>query len=216
VSIAFFDLDHTLLDGDSDTSFLDYLVDQGRVTDDVQTAKEAVHKAYMEGAPWQVEYKKLLRRMYGGQPVGTLQAMASDHARDHALPMLFAGARALIAEEAAKGRQLVLLTTTNQVVVAPIALDLGLHHVLSTRLEINGDIFSGELEGGIFCTGPHKASALLAHCKTQGVDPQSCAMFGDGRSDLEALDCVGEPVAVHAIPELAKRAQERGWRSITL
>ncbi len=216
MGIAFFDLDHTLLDGDSDTSFLDYLVDHGQVTDDVQVEKEAVHRAYMEGAPWQVEYKKLLRRMYGGQSVDTLQAMASDHARDHALPMLFAGARGLIAEEAAKGRELVLLTTTNQLVVAPIALDLGLHHVLSTRLEIKGETFTGELEGGTFCTGPHKATALLAYCENKGVDPAHCAMFGDGRSDLEALDAVGEPVAVHAIPELEKRARERGWRSITL
>ncbi|MDF1837465.1 MAG: HAD family phosphatase, partial [Planctomycetota bacterium] len=174
------------------------------------------HAAYMASRPWQDEYRKLLRRMYGGQPVSELKSLAFEHARDHALPMLFTGARSLIAEEAAKGRELVLLTTTNQVVVEPIAKDLGLHHVLSTRLEIQGHSFTGELEGGTFCTGPHKATALLAHCQARGVDPQTCAMFGDGRSDLEALDAVGEPVAVHPIPELAKRAGERGWRSITL
>ncbi|MDF1839308.1 MAG: haloacid dehalogenase-like hydrolase, partial [Planctomycetota bacterium] len=66
LTIAFFDLDHTLLDGDSDTSFLDYLVERGQVTEDIQVEKEAVHAAYMASRPWQDEYRKLLRRMYGG------------------------------------------------------------------------------------------------------------------------------------------------------
>ncbi|MBL4769694.1 MAG: HAD-IB family hydrolase [Planctomycetes bacterium] len=216
MSIAFFDLDHTLLDGDSDSSFLDYLVDKEIVSADIQVEKEAVHRAYMKGAPWQAVYRKLLYRMYRGLPVSRLEDLARKHAHEFVLPMLFAGARGLIEEQAAKGRQLVLLTTTNQMVVTPVAQALGLNHVLSTRLEIKDAHFTGNLEGDTFCTGPAKAVALLAYCKSQGIDPQECAMFGDGRSDLEALDAVGEPVAVHAIPELAQRAQERGWRSITL
>jgi HAD superfamily hydrolase (TIGR01490 family) len=216
LSIAFFDLDHTLLDGDSDTSFLDYLVDKGQVADDIQVEKEAVHRAYMASKPWQAEYRTLLRRIFRGKSASDMQVLAQSHAQSHVLPMLFAGARGLIAEQAAQGRQLVLLTTTNQVVVNPVAKALGLDHVLSTRLEIEDTRFTGELEGGTFCTGPAKATALLDYCQANNVDPQQCAMFGDGRSDLEALDAVGEPVAVHAIPELAKRAQERGWPSITL
>ncbi len=216
MSIAFLDLDHTLLDGDSDSSFLDFLVEFGMVKGSIQVEKEAVHHAYMEGAPWQDEYRMLLRRIYGGQPVLAMEALARLHAEQHALPMLFPGARGLIAEQAAKGRKLVLLTTTNQVVVQPIAESLGLDHVLSTRLVIEGKFYTGHLEGDTFCTGPAKATALLEYCYQTGVDPQQCAMFGDGRSDLEALEAVGEPVAVHAIPELARRASERGWASITL
>ncbi len=216
MSIAFFDLDHTLLDGDSDSSFLDYLVQHGHAENSIQIEKEAVHQAYMEGKPWQAVYRTLLQRIYGGQPVAALESLARSHAKEHALPMLFAGARGLIAEQAAKGHQLVLLTTTNQVVVDPIADSLGLDHVLSTRLEIQDAHFTGKLVGDTFCTGPAKATALLDYCQQTGTDPKHCAMFGDGRSDLEALEAVGEPVAVHAIPELAKRARERGWLSISL
>lgn len=216
MSIAFFDLDHTLLDGDSDSSFLDFLVEHGKVDGSIQIEKEAVHHAYMEGAPWQDVYRTLLQRIFGGQRVSSMEDLARMHAQEHVLPMLFAGARGLIAEQSSKGRKLVLLTTTNQVVVDPIADALGLDHVLSTRLEIEDGAFTGNLEGDTFCTGPAKASALLAYCKRTGTDPKRCAMFGDGRSDLEALEAVGEPIAVHAIPELAKRARERGWQSISL
>ncbi|MFT5199734.1 MAG: phosphoserine phosphatase, partial [Planctomycetota bacterium] len=116
MSIAFFDLDHTLLDGDSDTSFLDYLVDKGQVAGSIQVEKEAVHRAYMEGEPWQAVYRRLLRRIFRGKSTSSMEELAQNHSQSHVLPMLFAGARGLIAEQEKKGRQLVLLTTTNQVV----------------------------------------------------------------------------------------------------
>ena len=53
-------------------------------------------------------------------------------------------------------------------------------------------------------------------CEAAGVDPRRCAMFGDGRSDMEALDVVGEPVAVHPMEALAERAAARGWPVLDL
>ena len=102
-----------------------------------------------------------------------------------------------------------LLTTTNQVVAGPSAAARGVDPLLSTRLQVKGDRYTGRLVEG-FCTGPGKARALLAHCEAAGVDPRRCAMFGDGRSDMEALDAVGEPVAVHPMGALAERAAARG------
>lgn len=212
--LAFLDLDHTLLDGDSDSSFLDLLGREGVVGDDVLAAKEPINAAYMEGRPWQPEYRALLRRIYAGLEVAPLERLAARHAAEHALPMLFAGARDLIARERARRDGLFLLTTTNQLVAEPIAALLELDGVLSTRLLHGDGRFTGEV--GPFCTGPGKREALEAKCAELGVDPADCAMFGDGRSDMDALAAVGAPHAVHPNGELSRVAAREGWPVLDL
>lgn len=212
--LTFLDLDHTLLDGDSDSSFLDLLGQEGVVDADVLAAKEPINAAYMEGRPWQPEYRALLRRIYAGLSVAPLEELARRHAEEHALPMLFAGARDLVARERARRAHVFLLTTTNQLVAGPIAALLELDGVLSTRLLAEGDRFTGEV--GPFCTGPGKREALEAKCADLGVDPRDCAMFGDGRSDMDALAAVGEPHAVHPNEELSRVAAENGWPVLDL
>ncbi|MEL6429718.1 MAG: HAD-IB family hydrolase [Planctomycetota bacterium] len=215
-SIAFFDLDHTLVDGDSDTSFLDFLAQEGAIDPALLECKAAISDAYMEGRPWQDDYRELLGRVYGGLEVAAVEALAVRHADERVLPMLFEGARDLVEAERGRRVELCLLTTTNQIVVEPVAAKLGLDHVLSTRLEITGDRFSGRLEGGEFCTGPVKASRLVARCAERAVVPEHCAMFGDGRSDMQALAVVGQPRAVHPNDELRRVASERGWPVLDL
>lgn len=208
--LAFFDLDHTLLDGDSDSSFLQYLMERLPLPDEVRARKAKIHAAYMVGEPWQPEYRLLLRQIYAGQSYTDLQDMSRQHAVDRLLPMLFPGARALLERERQERDQLCLLTTTNQIVTQPLVAELGFDVLLSTQLEVQDGLLTGDLVGD-FCTGPAKAQALVAHCERLGADPGLCAMFGDGRSDMEALDAVGEPVAVHPTPELRRQAQSRAW-----
>lgn len=208
--VAFFDLDHTLVDGDSDSSFIDFLDARGLLPPGVQEAKAPINLAYMEGRPWQTEYRALLRRIYEGRDVAETEAVAAEHAETRVLPMLFAGARALLEKERARRDAVVLLTTTNQIVTTPVVQLLGLDGLLSSRMENDGERFTGEVEGE-FCTGPGKRTALVGYCEARGVDPADCAMYGDGRSDMDALAAVGEPVAVHPNEELARVAAERGW-----
>ncbi len=213
--IAFFDLDHTLVDGDSDSSFIEFLDARGVLPAGVLEDKIPINRAYMAGEPWQVPYRALLRRIYGQQPIAATEQLAIEHAEGKVLPMLFAGARGLLAKERARRDRIVLLTTTNQVVTTPLLKLLGLDDLLSSRMEVEGDHYTGEVIGE-FCTGPGKAEALLAYCGEAGVDPMDCAMFGDGRSDMDALAVVGEPVAVHPNDTLAKVAAEKGWPVVDL
>ncbi len=213
--IAFFDLDHTLVDGDSDSSFIDFMDARGLLAPGILEAKEPINRAYMEGRPWQPEYRALLRRIYRDQSVADLNKLARVHAEERVVPMLFAGARDLLAKERAKRDEVVLLTTTNQIVTTPLLGMLGLDGLLSSRLEVNGESYTGEVEGE-FCTGPGKEVALRAYCEARGVDPADCAMYGDGRSDMDALGAVGEPVAVHPNDELAETAARHGWPILDL
>lgn len=213
--VAFFDLDHTLVDGDSDSSFIDFLDARGLLPEGVQEAKRPINAAYMAGEPWQVPYRALLRQIYRDRSVEETMALAAEHALTHVMPMLFSGARTLLAEARERRGHLVLLTTTNQVVTTPLLELLGFDGLLSTRMEVQGSRFTGEVVGE-FCTGPGKAIALRAYCKERGVDPADCAMYGDGRSDMDALAAVGEPVAVHPNDVLARAAEARGWPVLDL
>ncbi len=216
-SIAFFDLDHTLVDGDSDSSFLDFMAAHGALDGALLEGKGAIERAYLEGRAWQTEYGILLGKIYQGREVRGTEVLGHKHAHEKVLPMLFAGARSLIESERAKGRSAVLLTTTNQVVTAPVAAALGMDALLCTRLEVDAarGEFTGRLEDG-FCTGPGKAAAIESYCRQVGAVPADCAMFGDGRSDMDALSIVGEPVAVHPFDRLRDVAETKGWRILAL
>lgn len=213
--IAFFDLDHTLLDGDSDSSFIDFLGERGVLTRELVASKDPIGDAYMQGRPWEADYRVFLRQVYKGRVVSEMQSLAEEHATTRVLELFYPGARTLVETERAERQGIALLTTTNQLVSTPIAAVLGIDIVLSTQLETVGERYTGELVGD-FCTGPGKARALREHCGTLGVDPAECAMFGDGRSDMDALAAVGEPVAVHPTDALERHARERGWRVLDL
>lgn len=216
-AIAFFDLDHTLVDGDSDSSFLEFMATQGTLDRSLLAGKGLIERAYLEGRPWETEYEALLGRIYSGREVEATEALARRHAEEKVLPMLFPRARDLVEAERARGRGTVLLTTTNQVVTTPVASALGMDALLCTRLEIDraAGLFTGRLEDG-FCTGPGKAAAIERYCREVGATPADCAMFGDGRSDMDALALVGEPVAVHPFPFLRGVAEEKGWPIVEL
>lgn len=213
--ITFFDLDHTLLDGDSDSSFIDFLGERGVLTRELAASKDPIGEAYMQGRPWEVDYKVFLKQVYEGRVVGEMQALAEEHATTRVRELFYPGARALVETERARRQGIALLTTTNQLVSTPIAAMLGIDVVLSTQLEVVGERYTGELVGA-FCTGPGKARALREHCRTLSVDPAECAMFGDGRSDMDALAAVGEPVAVHPTDALERHAREQAWRVLDL
>ena len=215
LGIAFFDLDHTLVDGDSDTSFLDWLGDRGELEGDLLERKNVVHDRYLAGEPWQPLYRVLLDEIFAGRDVSAMEELAARHATECVFPMLFSGARELIESERAQRSEVCLLTATNQLVTRPVADALGMDTLLSTRLEVRDGRFTGRLEGD-FCAGPGKAEALRVHCEQRGVDPKQCSMYGDGRSDMEALDLVGEPVAVHPTDALRKQAEQRAWRIVDL
>jgi len=140
-----------------------------------------------------------------------------DRARDAAklavpglLELLAPGAPAALAGWKAEGRRVVIVTTTAEHLVAPLAEALGVDGVLATRYEHRDGTFTGAIDGG-FTWGTGKLDAVRAYCAREGLDLAACTAVSDSVFDLPLLRAVGDPLVVNPDPRLAVVATVLRW-----
>ena len=123
---------------------------------------------------------------------------------------IYPEARALVEARRAKGREVVLATSSIGIAVRPLAEELGIREVIATALE-----FEGERCTGRFVEPPllnqQKKRRVLEYLQGRGVSPEGCSFYTDSISDLPLLEEVGEPVAVNPDPRLRRVARSRNW-----
>lgn len=111
----------------------------------------------------------------------------------------------------ARGDALVLLTSSSPYLSALAITELRMDDYLCNRFEVREGRFTGEVEGDL-CYGLGKLTHARRFAGAQGVPLTRCAFYTDSYSDIPVLEAVGEPVAVHPDPRLAREARRRGWR----
>jgi HAD superfamily hydrolase (TIGR01490 family) len=217
--LALFDLDNTLLVGDSDYEWGQFLVDRGVLERD---AYEAQNKAYYD----QYVAGTLDIHEYLGFALGPLARHApADLARWHAdfmdsriRPMIGAPARELVRRHRDAGDLCAIVTATNSFVTAPIAREFGVEHLVATEPEIRDGRYTGRI-AGTPCFREGKLARLdewLAGLgRRMGEFPESTC-YSDSHNDLPILERVTRPVAVDPDPKLAAVAAERRWPVISL
>lgn len=206
---AFFDLDSTVLRIDTGSSWVKFQVRRGEMG-----KRDLARSLY-----WSLLYKaavldietlatKLVAGVAGDAEADMLAACAVWQAED-VLPNIAGPARAAIARHRERGDVLALLTGATQYAATPVAEHLGVPHVLSTQLEVQGGRFTGKLAQRGF--GDHKVTLAEAFAAEHGVDLAASTFYSDSFHDLAMLERVGHPVAVNADPRLARHARRRGW-----
>lgn len=120
-----------------------------------------------------------------------------------------------VAHHRDRGHGIYLATSQMHEAVAPLAKFLEADGVVATRLERNGDVLTGRLDGGP-CYAQAKAERVEALCAERGLDLSDCWFYTDGIEDMPLLERVGHPVVVHPDRRLARLATERGWPVETL
>ncbi|MBN1836416.1 MAG: HAD-IB family hydrolase [Spirochaetales bacterium] len=206
--IDFFDLDHTLIAGSSAVSFLLHGI-RGRVFP--VTAALFVPLFYVryrlglinpEAETWSFSVLHGISR-----PV--LEEVAREGFRG-LRERIYPQARALIAARRARGREVVLATSSIAIAVRPLAEELGITEVIASRLELQGERCTGRfVEPPLL--GQQKKRRVLGYLDERGVQPEACGFYTDSISDLPLLEAVGEPVAVNPDPRLRRLARSRGW-----
>ena len=214
MKLALFDLDHTLLDEDSDSLWGRFLVREGAV--DAEEYRR-------EGARYMAEYRsgKLdiheflafgLRPLKDNTPE-RLEGWRARFMQECVRPRIPAASRALLGRHRDQGHTLVIITATNSFITAPIARELGVDALIATEPEKDGLRFTGRV-AGVPCFREGKVLKLQEWLA--GRVPAESWFYSDSHNDLPLLERVQHPVAVNPDEVLARTAAERGWPTMTL
>ncbi len=221
MALAIFDLDNTLLAGDSDHAWLEFLSTLGIVDgEELRQANDRYYRAYMEGTLDMREFLAFVLAPLAQHPRSQLDAWLGQYLRERVLPMITDASRALVRSHADQGDTLLIITATNRFVTAPIAVELGVPTLLATEAETDGN---GNFTGrsfGIPCFQQGKVDRLRQWLSSQDLPweatLENACFYSDSHNDLPLLELVGKPVAVDPDPILHRTAQERGWPILSL
>jgi len=146
--LALFDLDNTLLAGDSDYEWGQFLIDRGVLDRDLYEAQNrAYYDQYVAGTLDIHEYLGFALRPLAEHPPSELARWHADFMRLRIEPMITAAARKLVRSHLEAGDLCAIVTATNSFVTAPIAKAFGVEHLVATEPEVQGDRFTGRVRG---------------------------------------------------------------------
>jgi len=215
--LVLFDLDNTLLTGDSDFEWAQFLIEQGVVDREVYEARnQAFYDQYKAGTLDIFEFLNFQLKPLSRHPRTVLDEWYRQFMSGRILPMIRASARALVAKHRNDVR--VVITATNSFVTAPIAREFGVEHLIATEPEACNGEFTGNVSG-IPCFREGKVSRLQGWLAGRGQTMASFDaswFYSDSLNDLPLLERVTHPVAVDPDDRLRAHAAARSWPIISL
>ena len=217
MNLALFDLDNTLLTGDSDFEWAQFLIEQGVLDREVYEARNAeFFEQYKAGTLDIHEFLDFQLKPLSRHRRAVLDAWHRQFMQVKILPMVRASARALV--ERHRGDLCVVITATNSFVTAPIAREFGIEHLIATVPEELDGEFTGQVTD-IPCFREGKVQRLESWLESQGRTLEAFEQswfYSDSHNDLPLLMRVTHPVAVDPDDALRAQAQARGWPILTL
>jgi HAD superfamily hydrolase (TIGR01490 family) len=216
MKLALFDLDNTLLDGDSDHAWAQFLIEEGVLHAGEYHAKnEWFYERYKDGTLDIHEFLDFQLAPIARRPRAQLDAWHSDFMRRKVRPMILARAPALIARHA--DAITAIVTATNRFITAPIAAELGVPTLIATDIEEVDGVFTGKARGTpTFREGKiERVNEWLAESGHRLQDYESW-FYSDSLNDLPLLERVTHPVAVDPDATLRAHAEEHKWPIISL
>lgn len=216
MGLALFDLDNTLIAGDSDHLWGDFLVSQGRVDAIEHKALNAhFYDQYKNGELNIDEYLAFALGPMAGMTKETLAPLQRQFVRDHIEPILLDAAFALLEQHRALGDTLVIITATNTLVTQPIADRLGVEHLIGCEAEIIEGCYTGKPTGmPSFAQG--KVARIQTWCEENKKSMENAVFYSDSHNDLPLLRTVDRAIAVDPDGRLREEAVRKGWDIISL
>ncbi len=214
--LAIFDLDNTLLGGDSDHAWGEFVCERGLV--DVAGFAERNDAFYRDYLAGRLDIDAYMRHALSpliGQPPETIACWHRQFMHDKVEPMLLPQADALLTRHRRGGDQLIIVTATNRYITEPIARRLGVTELLASEGEIVDGVYTGE-PSGIPSYGAGKVTRLQSWLSHHQQDLAGSYFYSDSHNDLPLLSLVEHPVAVDPDATLREHAQARGWPVISL
>ncbi|MEZ5435906.1 MAG: HAD family hydrolase [Pseudomonadales bacterium] len=216
MTLAIFDLDNTLLNGDSDHAWGEFIADLGVV--DAATYRQqndAFYNDYCRGELDIFAYQRFVLGVLVGKPLEELARWHAQFMREKIAGMILPKAEALIAQHHAQGHTLMIITATNAFITAPIAKRLGIDLLLATEPELRDGFYTGDITGTP-CYREGKVERLNAWLQKNNRTLEGSFFYSDSHNDLPLLQKVDKPVAVDPDEKLKAFAEENGWPVMSL
>jgi len=219
VKLAIFDLDHTLLSGDSDVLWCDFLMAQG-ILDRAGFAPRNADMArrYADASVTVQAFCDFYVGTLEGRSLAQWQPICERFLNEVVVPRIPASARALVDEHRQQGHTLIMTTATNRVITELTARHLGIAELIATEVELSGGICTGRTTGTLNMR-EGKVTRLRAWLHDRGLSAallDTAVFYSDSINDLPLLQAVGEAVAVDPDERLFEHARSRGWRVLRL
>jgi HAD superfamily hydrolase (TIGR01490 family) len=213
-----FDLDHTLLSGDGDVLWIEFLIDLGLLEAGFRAQSEEMAARYAAGTIVPRAYCDFYAGTLAGYGPPQLEPLRERFLREWIRPRISNDARALLKRHRDAGDTLLLTTATNRVVSELTALDLGVDHYICTELEQVDGRYTGRT-AGILNMRTGKVDRLRQWLAERGEPERllkEASFYTDSINDLALLSVVRRPVVVDPDPRLESTALRKRWTVLRL
>jgi HAD superfamily hydrolase (TIGR01490 family) len=214
--LALFDLDYTLLEGDSDVSWAQFLIEEGVLHPEEFHAKNLwFAERYKDGTLDIHEFLDFQLAPLAQHPRAQLDRWHEGFMQRKIRPIIRSRAVELVASHSDAVRAIV--TATNRFITEPIARELGIDHLVATDIEEVGGEFTGKPRGmPCFREGKIERVGEWLAARGERLEDFESWFYSDSLNDMPLLEKVDHPVAVDPDPTLAAYAKEHGWDIISL
>jgi HAD superfamily hydrolase (TIGR01490 family) len=219
LELALFDLDNTLLSGDSDYEWAQFLIERGVLDRAEYEAKNGrFFLQYKAGRLDIHEFLEFQLAPLARYPRAKLDEWHGDFMRTRIAPIIRAKGKELVQRHLREDHLCAIVTSTNAFIAAPIAREFGVDHLLATELEVEDGRFTGRPSG----TPSFRQGKVTRLAEWLGNEGRTLASFSaswfysDSHNDLPLLERVTHPVAVDPDEILRREASARGWQIISL
>lgn len=217
--LALFDLDHTLLSGDSDVLWCEFLMQRGALDRaEFEPRNADMARRYADASVPVQEFCDFYVGTLAGRSPAQWQPLCDQLLDEVIARRIPASARALVDEHRQQGDTLVLTTATNRVITGMTAKYLGIDNLIATEVELEGGVCTGRTSGTLNMR-EGKVTRLREWLAEHGLPATLLAqatLYSDSSNDLPLLGAVGEPVAVDPDARLLAHARAAGWRVLKL
>lgn len=216
MTLAIFDLDNTLLGGDSDYAWGEFAVHKGLVSaEEYQAQNDEFYRQYQQGGLDIDAYLRFALAPLAGRSPQQLAALHREFMADYIAPLRLPKAEALVEQHRAAGDTLLIITATNRFITGPIADSMGIDNLLASDAEMVDGHYTGA-PSGIPCFQEGKIERLKVWLQDSGERLPGAYFYSDSHNDLPLLKWVDKPVAVDPDDTLRHHAEQAGWPILSL
>lgn len=216
MGLAIFDLDNTLLAGDSDYLWGQFLVEQGIINNrHYEEANRFFYEQYLQGTLDIDEFLAFQLAPLRQHTRNQLEMWRSHYLEEKIRPIILPRAQELLALHREQGHLLLIITATNRFITGPIAKILGVNALIATEPEMQDGQYTGRVSGTpSYREG--KVTRLEIWLKEHDLALEPSWFYSDSHNDISLLEKVTYPIAVDPDKTLAAHARINGWPILSL